>query len=329
MLNKFIIFSTGTFFITSFFISVWPYQQLSLSASIKNSAALVSETNYEQIEFPFWGETSILSPDKKFTVFIRVYPETNVADEYKEYGHIPYDEIWIKDNDSGEEKILVKTGEVSSYSFSNSDNFPFSNIYGLQDIIFSLDGKRVYFSSYAWSTSAAIFSVEISTGKLHFVSAGNSPEVISGGLNKGNLIVSKHRYYNYGSYDHYYVIEDNGKEIKDLGDANDNYSSEDCENYYEAEVFEKPIPIAWTATQDDCIESCWGASFTRVPDNKEYSRFVGHLSDSSQIPEKFLENGLILKVSGHWTGIDADHSKTVFENKCVPIVDIDKIEIVK
>lgn len=179
-----------------------------------------SPTYTPEMPFPYFGEKEVLSLDKKFTVFLKVDPKNDVAEKYGVYGHIPYDEIWIRDNSSGKEKMLVKTGDVSNYPFAKTDAFPFSDIYGLQDITFSLDSKKVYFSSYAWETAMAIFSVDISTSKLKFVSDGNSLEVIDTGPYAGNLNVLKHKYYglpDYGSYDHYYIITDSGKKIKDLG----------------------------------------------------------------------------------------------------------------
>ncbi|PIR24306.1 hypothetical protein COV42_01335 [Candidatus Campbellbacteria bacterium CG11_big_fil_rev_8_21_14_0_20_44_21] len=161
------------------------------------------------------------SSDKSLSAFIKNYPETDVADKYGVYGHIPYNEIWIRDNNSGKEKLLVKTGDVSNYSFANTNRFPFSAIYGLHLPIFSLDGNKLYFMSFAWTTSGAIFSVDISTGQLNFITDGNFVGVITMGSNKGNLIVRKHKYYgepNYGSYDHYYIITETNEEIRDLGD---------------------------------------------------------------------------------------------------------------
>ncbi|MDP3792677.1 MAG: hypothetical protein Q8Q89_03020 [bacterium] len=118
-----------------------------------------------------------------------------------------------------------------------------------------------------------------------------------------------------------------------------------CDNYKDIQTFEKPVSIIWTAKLDGCLESCYGASFTRVLSDTKYPRFAGYYPDISgkydwdvasngerggdQIPDKFLEDGLILKIYGKWTDIDADHPLTVFENKCVPIVEIEKIEIKK
>ncbi len=160
-----------------------------------------------------------MSQDKSLTLIVKNYPNKDVCDDGG-YICIKNNEIWIKNNNTGNENLLVKSGDISEYPFANSDNFPFSSIYNLKSPIFSLDNNKVYFMSSAWTTSDAIFSVDISTGKLKLISDGNSLEVVRIGSDKGNLKVLKHKYYNppdYGSYDHYYVITDSGKEIKDLG----------------------------------------------------------------------------------------------------------------
>ena len=115
-----------------------------------------------------------------------------------------------------------------------------------------------------------------------------------------------------------------------------------CDNYNEIEDFEKPIPVVWTAKMDGCLVSCEGASFTRVPaptpegvgvptksvgKYKKYPRFAGYYP--GELQAELWPDDSILKISGDWVGIDADHPHTVFDNKCVPVIQIKKIEIIK
>ena len=100
-----------------------------------------------------------------------------------------------------------------------------------------------------------------------------------------------------------------------------------CDNYNEIENFEKPIPVVWTAKMDGCLVSCEGASFTRVPEDKKYPRFAGYYPGGLQA--ELWPDDSILKISGDWVGIDADHPYTVFDNKCVPVIHIKKIEVIK
>jgi len=110
-----------------------------------------------------------------------------------------------------------------------------------------------------------------------------------------------------------------------------------CDNANEAKTFEKPIPVVWTARFDGCLVSCQGASFTKAMDNGKYPRFAGYYPDTkggydpdefNPIPEKYQNNELVLKISGNWIGIQDDHPQTVFDGKCVPIVEIRQIEVV-
>ena len=115
-----------------------------------------------------------------------------------------------------------------------------------------------------------------------------------------------------------------------------------CENYDEVENFEEPIPVVWTAKMDGCLASCEGASFTRVPvptpeevgvptksvgKDKIHPRFAGYFPEIFQ--DGLLQDNAILKIHGDWVGIGADHPFTVFDNKCVPIININKIEVIK
>lgn len=98
-----------------------------------------------------------------------------------------------------------------------------------------------------------------------------------------------------------------------------------CDNYEEIEEFEKPVPIVWTAKVDGCLMSCEGASFTRVPEDKKYPRFAGYYPGGLQ--SEFWQDNSVLKISGDWISINADHPFTVFDNKCVPIIHIKTIRV--
>lgn len=103
-----------------------------------------------------------------------------------------------------------------------------------------------------------------------------------------------------------------------------------CENEQEIETFKKPVQVVWLAEFGGCLVGCEGASFNRLPigGDFKYPSFAGYFGEGV-FKEKLLKEGLTLKIYGKWTGIDADHPKLVFNNKCVPIVDIEKIEVVK
>lgn len=47
-----------------------------------------------------------------------------------------------------------------------------------------------------------------------------------------------------------------------------------------------------------------------------------------RIDDKFLKENQTLRISGKFTGIDSDHVG-LFDGKCVPTVEIEKIEAIK
>ena len=101
----------------------------------------------------------------------------------------------------------------------------------------------------------------------------------------------------------------------------------DCINYQDKEVFKKPISIEWTAKFDGCLSSCWGAYFTRVPEDPKYPRFSGYVPDDGErISDEFMKEGQLLKIYGNWTDV-SDSYGSIFDNKCVPTIEIEKIEI--
>ena len=122
-------------------------------------------------------------------------------------------------------------------------------------------------------------------------------------------------------------------------DTNTEYDelAELCDNYKEIKDFKNPIPIIWTAKFTGCLVSCQGAHFSRIPEeeNYQYPRFAGYWNVNGgriskdfleeRTSEDFLKDNLILKIYGKWIGIDADHPYSVFNSKCVPIIEIEKI----
>lgn len=126
------------------------------------------------------------------------------------------------------------------------------------------------------------------------------------------------------------LLQDIAKTFKRIkGDEDLSASDTSCDNPEEITEFEKPIPVTWTAKLDGCLASCWGGAFTRVPVDNKYPRFSAYVPDAGEkIDDKFLKENQTLRISGKFTGIDSDHVG-LFEGKCVPTVEIEKIEVVK
>ncbi|MBZ9626070.1 Ig-like domain-containing protein [Clostridium sp. FP2] len=120
-------------------------------------------------------------------------------------------ELWVKYSD-GKEELLVESMDAEDIK---------DIIAGIFNPQLTQDKKKIYFMTEAWATSAAIHVVEIKSKNQQFVCSGNYLKIIEKGQYSGKLIVNQHRYSddpNLGAYDNYYIVDENGKQIEDLGD---------------------------------------------------------------------------------------------------------------
>ncbi len=119
------------------------------------------------------------------------------------------DELWVKYPDGRQEKLVT----------AKPNEEPEKNIGEIRKAEFSPDKTKVYFETEAWVTSGAVHVVEVKTKKENYLCPGNLVAVISKGPYTGYLIVNQHRYLKGGgSYDHNFLVDENGKEVKDLGE---------------------------------------------------------------------------------------------------------------
>lgn len=141
-------------------------------------------------------EQHLTAPGGRVTYYILT---TNKQDLYGE----PV--MTISSKEEGKEKVLLK---------SRVDNDPKKNLTGFNNLYISPDSKTLFFNSVAWATSGAIHSLDIDTGAVKFVSAGELSCVVLGGEYQGNLIVQKHKYFvQGGSHDDLYLVTPAGKEL--------------------------------------------------------------------------------------------------------------------
>ena len=151
----------------------------------------------------------VLSPDGAKVVFTRRTTEEK-------------DQLWVKDIKTKEEKMLVKDRRPDPKDGDGSPNWVSKHVieHILNDYTkFSPDGKKIYFLTVAWTTSCAVHEVNIDGSDEQFIIDGNSIKVIPKGRHKGNLIVDRHKYFvGGGSYDWYYLVTPEGKEIGTFGD---------------------------------------------------------------------------------------------------------------
>jgi len=184
------------------------------------SIEAVGVTDHAKLPSEFYyDEQPNTSPDGKLQTYIRRYPMYPGINVYM--GN--YSELRLRNLLAKDDILLVASGKKPDLSSVNEQKRPPIESFGrMYESVFSLDNKTVYFTTYAWVTSSAVFSIDLATRKLTYITDGNSLSVVQNGPYKGMLIVSKHRYYdapNYGSYDHDYIVNLKGDELLDLGDT--------------------------------------------------------------------------------------------------------------
>lgn len=207
----------------------------------KNGNIFISYENGKEKQVTFSGldDQPSLSSNLKKIVFLRnipgkVYTKNLVSDNLNNLNlpglvdndengdYLVFKQIILLDINDLSEKNIFESGIIKDKYIKNGN--PFTNIFDVISFInnplFSEDGSKIYFSSVAWATSRAIFSIDINTEQLSYITDGNSLDIITEGKYIGNILVNKHKYFKdtYGSYDHYFVIDRDGNEIKDVGD---------------------------------------------------------------------------------------------------------------
>jgi dipeptidyl aminopeptidase/acylaminoacyl peptidase len=149
-----------------------------------------------------------LSPDRRRIVFVRSTPGKTVQTSLND---TEATELWLVDSDGSHPELLLA---------GSQDKDPQKSLADFSSPQFSPDGRRIYFMSVGWVTSGAVHVVDIQSKRQSFVSPGNTLEVIQKGKYRGYLIVQEHKYFygaKVGSYDHYWLLTPNGREIRHLG----------------------------------------------------------------------------------------------------------------
>lgn len=124
-------------------------------------------------------------------------------------------ELWLKNDKTAKERLLVACQDAEKME---------NEICDIHNPQFSPDRSKVYFESSAWAVSGTIHMVDLNTGKERYVCPGDGLKVLRSGKYKGDFLTTMHKYYgppNYGSYDHVFIVDDRGKELKDLGEEVD------------------------------------------------------------------------------------------------------------
>ncbi|MFS7186055.1 hypothetical protein AB6848_11340 [Serratia proteamaculans] len=170
------------------------------------------------------------------------FGSTNYAEEMAKRQRVEIDSFYIINKDmvfytasspmgtamffAGSKGFVKILGEIPSGDVK-------SNITGITNVIYNELSGDLYFMSDAWATSGAIHKLDKKTWmnvlefssmptqkEVGYITDGNSLYLIRSGKYSGHLIVSKHKYRKAGgSYDPYFLVTIDGKELKEIGET--------------------------------------------------------------------------------------------------------------
>ena len=156
----------------------------------------------------------VLAPDGKWVAFVRKVGGKKIATGSDE---VDPTELWQVRVDGKEPSLLVKCRDSQKME---------SVIGGFDNLQFSNDGKLLYFVTPAWATSGAVHVVDTTNGKERYLFPGNDLKVVKSGEYKDCLLVQQHRYFvGSGSYDWYWLLRPDGKEVGPVGEDTSNFES--------------------------------------------------------------------------------------------------------
>lgn len=176
------------------------------------------DNNVKQITYTGIDTLAVISPDKKLIAFVRQNP--GIYDENNEIMLTDNSEIWLYDLTNNKNTCIIlpvndEAGVEPENILKNFDNLVFSN-----------DGQKLLFISSAWATSGAIHEYSIPSKIQRYLISGNSLYIIPNGKYKDYLVVNKHKYYQAGgSYDYFWLLDMEGKEIREIGESEANVQS--------------------------------------------------------------------------------------------------------
>ncbi|HST29309.1 MAG TPA: hypothetical protein VLK27_00550 [Chthoniobacterales bacterium] len=156
----------------------------------------------------------VLAGDGKWIVFIRTLPGKTIPTGS---GASNETQLWQIRADGKEPTCLVR---------SKAGDKMETVLAGFSKPQFSTNGKLVYFLSEAWTTSGALHVVDTTNSKEHFVCPAAEFEVVPSGEYKDHLLVQQHRYFiGGGSYDWYWLLKPDGKEVGPVGEDTENFKT--------------------------------------------------------------------------------------------------------
>jgi WD40-like Beta Propeller Repeat len=158
--------------------------------------------------------TPVLAPDGKWVAFVRKVDGKKIATGSDE---VEPTELWQVRVDGKEPSLLAKCRDSEKME---------SVIGGFDNLQFSTNGKLLYFVTPAWATSGAVHVVDTTNRKERYCFPGGDLKVVPKGEYKDCLIVQQHRYFiGGGSYDWYWLLKPDGKEVGPLGEDTQNFEA--------------------------------------------------------------------------------------------------------
>lgn len=156
----------------------------------------------------------VLAPDGRWVVFVRKVDGKKIATPSDE---VDPTELWQVRTDGKEATLLLKCREFEK---------PESVIAAFENLQFSTNGKLVYFVTPAWATSGAVHVVDTTNRKERYLFPGNGLKAVPSGEYKDCLLVQQHRYFvGGGSYDWYWLLRPDGKEVGPVGEDTENFEA--------------------------------------------------------------------------------------------------------
>jgi len=189
---------------------------LAQTVSVKDGNIQFSDRSGKTTALTSGGRDSnpVLAPDGKWVAFVRKVDGKKIATGSDE---VEPTELWQVRVDGKEPSLLVRCRESAKME---------SVIGGFENLQFSTNGKLLYFVTPAWATSGAVHVVDTTNGKEHYLFPGNDLKVVKSGEYKDCLLVQQHRYFvGGGSYDWYWLLRTDGKEVGPVGEDTSNFEA--------------------------------------------------------------------------------------------------------
>ena len=186
------------------------------SVSVKDGNIQFTDKSGQTTALTSSGRDSqpVLAPDGKWVVFVRKVDGKKIATGSDE---VDPSELWQVRTDGKEAMLLLKCRDSEK---------PEGIIAAFESLQFSTNGKLVYFVTPAWAVSGAVHVVDTTNRKERYLFPGSDVKAVPSGEYKDCLLVLQHRYFlGGGSYDWYWLLRPDGKEVGPVGETTENFEA--------------------------------------------------------------------------------------------------------